>query len=82
VTLPPAVWYQGRGDVVHDYKDPESSFDGNEPQRFIADYRKAGGDIDLHYIDMDRHAGHSPDLTNTGDMFERMVRFVGRHIQA
>src|SRR5262249_28353147 len=30
VLTPPAVWYQGRGDHVHDYKDPESSFDGNE----------------------------------------------------
>ena len=41
---PPAVWFQGRGDTMHDYKDAESSFDGNEPQRFVANYRKAGGD--------------------------------------
>src|SRR6201985_679585 len=25
---PPAVWYQSRGDAMHDYKDPESTFDG------------------------------------------------------
>jgi acetyl esterase/lipase len=80
VLMPPAVWYQGRGDIVHDYKDPESDFPGNEPQRFCAAYRKAGGDIALEYVDMDRHAGHSPDLTKTGDMFARMVEFVGRHI--
>ena len=80
VLTPPAVWYQGRGDIVHDYKDPESDFPGNEPQRFCAAYRKAGGDIALEYVDMDRHAGHSPDLTKTGDMFARMVEFVGRHI--
>ena len=82
VLTPPAVWYQGRGDIVHDYKDPESDFPGNEPQRFCAAYRKAGGDIALDYVDMDRHAGHSPDLTKTGDMFARMVEFVGRHITA
>ncbi len=80
VQTPPAVWYQGRGDTVHDYKDAESDFPGNEPQRFVANYKKAGGDIELVYIDMERHAGHTPDLTKTGDMFARMVEFVGRHI--
>jgi acetyl esterase/lipase len=81
VQLPPAAWFQGEGDQVHDYKDPDSSFPGNEPQRFVADYRKAGGEISLDYIPMARHAGHSPDLASTGDMFARMVDFVGRHIQ-
>jgi len=81
VALPPAVWYQGRGDLVHDYKDADSDFPGNEPQRFCANYKKAGGEVALEYIEMDRHAGHSPDLTKTGDMFARMVDFVGRHIQ-
>ena len=57
------------------------AFPGNEPQRFVANYRKAGGEITLEYIDAERHAGHSPDLSKTGDMFERMVAFVGRHIK-
>jgi len=78
---PPAVWYQSRGDAMHDYKDPESTFDGNEPQRFVANYRKAGGDITLYYIDAERHAGHSPDLSKTGDMFERMAAFVHKHVK-
>ena len=47
VQLPPAIWFQGRGDIVHDYKDADSSFAGNEPQRFVANYRKAGGEIAL-----------------------------------
>jgi acetyl esterase len=81
VQLPPAVWFQGRGDIVHDYKDEGSSFPGNEPQRFVANYKKAGGAIDLHYIEMERHAGHSPDLTQSGDMFEQMVKFVGAHVK-
>ena len=81
VETPPAVWFQGRGDVLHDYKDADASFPGNEPQRFVANYRKAGGEIALEYIDAERHAGHSPDLSKTGDMFERMVVFVHRHIK-
>ena len=80
--LPPAVWYQAQGDTVHDYKDPESSFDGNEPQRFCADYKKAGGSISLEYLDMQRAAGSSPDLAKSGDLFERMVGFIGRHAKA
>jgi acetyl esterase len=81
VLTPPAVWFQGRGDTLHDYKDEEASFAGNEPQRFVDNYRKAGGEITLEYIDAERHAGHSPDLSQTGDMFARMVAFVGRHIR-
>jgi len=81
VLTPPAIWFQGRGDTVHDYKDPESNFDGNEPQRFCAGYRNAGGEIALEYIDVERHAGRSPDLSSSGDMFGRMVEFVGRHVR-
>src|SRR5215510_1707419 len=81
VLTPPAIWFQGRGDLLHDYKDADGSFDGNEPQRFVANYRKAGGEITLEYIDADRHAGHSPDLSKTGDMFERMAAWVGRQIK-
>jgi len=81
VLTPPAVWYQSHGDKVHDYRDPESPFDGNEPQRFCADYRKAGGSIALEYIDMVRQAG-SPDLSKAGDLFDRMVGFVGKHVPA
>jgi acetyl esterase/lipase len=82
VLTPPAIWFQGRGDLLHDYNDPESGFAGNEPQRFVANYRKAGGEIALEYIDAERHAGHSPDLSQTGDMFERMVAFVQARIKA
>jgi hypothetical protein len=80
VLTPPAIWFQGRGDTLHDYKDADSDFAGNEPQRFCANYRKAGGEIALEYIDMDRHAGHAPDLSNTGGMFAGMVAFVGKHV--
>ena len=51
VEMPPAIWIQGRPDVVHDYHDEDSSFPGNEPERFVSNYRKAGGDIEITYFD-------------------------------
>jgi hypothetical protein len=80
VLTPPAVWFQPHGGNQQDYKDVESDFDGNEPQRFCARYRAAGGDIALDYVDMERHAGHSPDLSKSVAMFDRMVAFVNRHV--
>ena len=51
VQTPPALWLQGRPDPVHDYHDADSSFPGTEPERFTANYRKAGGTIDLMIVD-------------------------------
>ena len=82
VLTPPALWFQAHGDMMHDYKDEDSSFAGNEPQRFVANYRKAGGDIELIYFEGPRMAGHSPDLSKMGANFDRMVAFVGRHMKA
>jgi acetyl esterase len=66
--LPPALWIQGRPDPVHDYKDPVGTFDGNEPERFAHNYRKAGGSIDLLYIDNENRGG--PASSNpTADFF-------------
>lgn len=81
VLTPPAIWFQAHGDIMHDYKDVESDFDGNEPQRFCAAYAKAGGSITLEYIDMERKAGSSPDLSNCGPMFAHMVEFVGQQVK-
>ena len=51
VRTPPAVWIQGRPDPVHDYRDPESALERNEPARFAQRYEEAGGSIELVYID-------------------------------
>lgn len=80
VLTPPAIWFQPRGDVAHDYPDPDADFAGNEPQRFLANYRRAGGAMELKYIDMDMNAGHAPDLSKSGDMFRQMVHFVHTQI--
>ena len=47
----------------------------------MANYRKAGGNIELCYFDTDRQPGHSPDLTKIGDTFERMLAFIGKHLK-
>jgi acetyl esterase len=59
VMTPPVLWVQGKPDIVHDYRDPESPVDANEPERFVADYRKAGGAIELLYIDYATRAGNA-----------------------
>ncbi len=82
LVLPPAIWFQGRGDTLHDYKDQDSSFPGTEAPRFVENYRKAGGTITLEYFEGERHAGHSPDLTKCGNIYESMTAFVDRHIGA
>ena len=51
VQTPPALWVQGTPDAVHDYLDPEGGRNINEPERFVENYRGAGGNIDLIYID-------------------------------
>src|SRR5262245_35706063 len=51
VPLLPSLWVQGRPDQVHDYRDPESPVPLNEPERFAQAYRKAGGQIELIYIE-------------------------------
>jgi acetyl esterase len=61
--MPPAIWIQGRPDEVHDYHDPDSNFAGNEPERFVSNYRKAGGDIEITYFDnakRNTEATHAP----------------------
>ena len=57
VVLPPALWIQGRPDPVHDYRDPVGTFDCNEPERFAMNYRKAGGSLELAYIDYATRGG-------------------------
>jgi acetyl esterase/lipase len=51
VERPPALWIQGQPDQIHDYRDPESALALNEPERFAARYREAGGEIDVVYVD-------------------------------
>ncbi len=72
VETPPALWVQGRPDPVHDYRDPESPRDLNEPERFAANYREAGGDIEVLYIDQ--------DVRSTNAAFDPLARFLRKHL--
>ena len=72
VHLPPAMWVQGRPDPVHDYRDPESPLDLNEPERFVENYRAAGGDIELVAIEQKNR--YSPTS------FEPLTAFFKKHL--
>jgi acetyl esterase/lipase len=74
VPMPPAIWIQGRPDIVHDYRDPESPTPANEPERFAANYRKAGGDIELLYVDNATKAGPPS--------YDPAAAFFHKHIKA
>lgn len=73
VTTVPALWIQGRPDIVHDYRDPDSPVDMNEPERFVHDYRKAGGDIEMLYIDNATKAS-ATSYDPTAEFFHRHLR--------
>ena len=73
VLTPPAIWIQGRPDIVHDYRDPESPIPANEPERFTANYRKAGGDIELLYIDQATKAG-APSYDPAAAFFHKYIK--------
>ena len=72
VRTPPALWVQGRPDQVHDYPDPESELDLNEPERFAKRYREAGGEIELAYVDQASRAEAS---------LEPVVAFFRKHLR-
>ena len=79
VSLPAAIYFQAREDALHNYRDPESSFEGNEPYRFVADYLQADGQIALEDVDLPPQTEHSPDLSGIGDAFAKMAEFARKH---
>jgi len=72
VVMPPAIWIQGRPDMTHDYHDPDGGFAGNEPERFVSNYRKAGGDIEITYFDNEKR--------NTDVTHAPVVEFLKKHV--
>jgi len=73
VVMPPAIWVQGRPDEVHDYHDPDGGFPGNEPERFVSNYRKAGGDIEITYFDNEKR--------NTEVSHQPVLDFLKKHVK-
>ena len=72
VVMPPAIWIQGRPDLTHDYHDEDSSFPGNEPERFVSNYRNAGGDIEIVYVDNEKRS--------TSAAFDPVAAFFKKHL--
>ena len=73
VVTVPALWIQGQPDPVHDYRDPESPVELNEPLRFALNYRKAGGYIETLFVDDATKRGnvsHDP----TAAFFHRFLK--------
>jgi hypothetical protein len=76
VPTPPALWLQGRPDPVHDYHDADSSFPGTEPGRFTANYRKAGGNIELLLVEQADRAAPAT-LAKVADFFHQHIPVNG-----
>ena len=71
VLTPPTLRIQGQPDQTHDYRDPTSPVDWNEPLRFSLNYRKAGGFIETLYVDNETKAKTAP--ASTAAFFHRFL---------
>jgi acetyl esterase/lipase len=81
VVMPPALWIQGTNDLIHDYRDPDSGFPGTEAQRFVANYRRAGGEIALEYYDAPLHfTTEHPTMPQSIAAMKRVVAFIQKQI--
>lgn len=69
--LPPALWVQGTPDIVHDYRDIPSDEDVNEPERFVRNYRAAGGEIELVHVEQSERSAQS---------FDPLAAFFGKYL--
>ncbi len=80
VTTPPSLWIQTLNDDVHNYKDLDSQFPGKEAERFVANYRKAGGEIDIEYFDApSMFTTVHPTLPESVAAMKKIVSFVHRY---
>ena len=72
VETPPTIWLQGQPDPVHDYRDLASGASLNEPDRFVRNFREAGGDIELFHFDK---------ATQTEDTaLDPLIAFFEKHL--
>jgi acetyl esterase/lipase len=73
VEMPPAIYLQGTKDLAH----PRADLD-----RFVAAYRKAGGQVDLELFEGEGqgYIAKQP-MTDAGRRtIERIIEFVGKHL--
>jgi acetyl esterase len=72
VRVPPTLWVNGRPDPMHDYPDPDTDGEINEPERFAQLYREAGGEIDIVYVDQ--------AARSTNASFDPLAAFFRKHL--
>jgi acetyl esterase len=70
--LPPAIYIQGDKDMAH----PRPHLD-----RFVAQYRKAGGQLDLELLEGEAEGFITKSPAAARRTIERIVEFVGKHLR-
>ncbi|MCW5770061.1 MAG: alpha/beta hydrolase [Rhodospirillaceae bacterium] len=81
LAMPPALWIQSTQDDVHNYRDEDSDFPGGEAERFAANYRKAGGAIELEYFDAPPlFTTVHPTLPESIASLQTIVAFFRKHL--
>jgi acetyl esterase len=77
----PALWVQPRVDEQHIYQDPGSTEPGTDLDKFVAAYRRAGGEIGLAYYDAPQYfTVHDSGSAASQQAFARMIAFFKKHI--
>ncbi len=72
--LLPAIYIQGRPDSAHIYVDPDRGGDELEPDRFVRNYRRRGGEIDLVWVETEE--AQSPLL------YDPLATFVANKLRS
>jgi acetyl esterase len=74
VELPPVLYLQGTRDVAHPRLDLE---------RFVAQYLKAGGQVELELFDGEGQAfiTRNPSSPNAGKAIDRIIEFVHKQVR-
>jgi acetyl esterase len=74
VALPPVIYLQGTADVAHPVENRD---------RFISNYRKAGGRVELHLFEGAGEAfiTNDPNSTAARSALEKIIAFVHREIR-
>ena len=79
--LPPAVWIQPRNDPQHIYQDPGSPVIGTDLDKFLTEFRRRGGRLDIVYYDAPQYfTTQNPRSAASQDAFARVVEFFRANI--
>lgn len=81
VGTPPALFIEASRDDIHNYCDIDGNFDILESERFVANYRRAGGSIDLLTYDAPHNfATQQAPSAESADAVNQVIAFLDREI--